>query len=680
MAAERTLPNVRERVEKLKRVIGKYRYEYHVLNKESISPEALDSLKHELKLLEDKHPDLITPDSPTQRVAGEPLAKFKKVTHRARMLSLEDVFSEEEFSEWAARIRKFLDLAHPPELFMELKFDGLAVSLIYEKGALKRGATRGDGRTGEDVTHNIRTIEAVPLALEVRGELPERLRKAALYEIEKGMLEVRGEVIITRKDFEKINAEQKKKRGQIYANPRNLAAGSLRQLDQHIAAYRRLDFHAWDLAADIGQRSHSEEHDVLRALGFKTDERAQVVKEPQELFRLKEKIEKERGKLPYDIDGLVVKVNENRLFQRLGVVGKAPRGAVAFKFSPKEATTRVRDIVVQVGRTGVLTPVALLEPVKVGGVTISRATLHNQDEIERLGLKIGDTVVVGRAGDVIPDIKKVLKELRTGHEKTFHMPVACPVCGHKIAREDGDGPRVYCPNPRCEAKHRENLYHFVSKNAFDIDGLGPKIINALLDNGLIQDAADIFDLKEGDIEPLERFGEKSAGNLIAAIKRKSRMTLPRFVVALGILHAGEETAQDLADEFGSIEKLKEASLEKLEKVPNIGDIVARSIYEWFRDGRHNKFLARMLDRVAIEKYRQPTGKLKGKTFVLTGSLESLGREEAKAKIKSLGGRTSESVSQETDYVVAGAEPGSKLEKAKKLGVRTLGEKEFLKML
>lgn len=680
MPAKNEKSKARERIEKLKRAISKYRYEFHVLNKELLSPEVLDSLKHELKFLEDTYPDFVTPDSPTRRVAGEPLKEFKKVTHRVRMLSLEDVFSEEEFWEWVERVEKLLEMKRLPELFAELKFDGLAISIMYQEGALLRAATRGNGQVGEDVTANVRTIEAVPLTLEVRGGVPKRFKKNLLRQIEKGEIEVRGEVIITREDFGILNKTQKKNGGQPYANPRNLAAGSLRQLDPKIAAARRLDFHAWELVTDVGQRTHDEEHDIVKALGFKTDEQARVIKKPEELFRLKDKIEEGREKLPYDIDGMVVKINENRLFRALGVVGKAPRGSVAFKFSPKEATTKVEDIVVQVGRTGVLTPVALLEPVQIGGVTVSRATLHNQDEIKRLGLKIGDTVVVGRAGDVIPDIKKVLTELRAGREKIFHMPRACPVCGRKITYEKVDRPLLYCPNKLCPAKHREGLYHFVSKNAFDIGGLGPKIIDALLDQGLIQDAADLFDLKEGDLAPLERFGEKSAENLVRAIKEKSKITLPRFIVSLGILHAGEETAQDLADAFGSIEKLASAPFEELEQVPNIGGVVAKSIYEWFRDRRHKRFLEKLLDRVTAEKYRQPSGKLKGKMFALTGALESMSREEAKGRIKALGGWASESVSKETDYVVAGAEPGSKLDKAKKLGVKTLGEKEFLEML
>lgn len=659
------LAEAKARTQKLKKAIARYRYEYHVLNKSSISPEALDSLKHELKKLEDEFPGLITPDSPTQRVAGKPLKGFKKVLHKAPMLSLEDVFSEEEFFQWAQRIKKLLRVAKMPELFAELKFDGLACSLVYQDGVLERAATRGDGRVGEDVTQNIRTIEAVPLRLE--GDI-------------KGEAEIRGEVIITKKAFEKINREQKKKGSAIYANPRNLAAGSLRQLDPKVTTERHLDFHAYGLVTDLGQKLHSEEHKILKELGFKTGSEARIMVKPEELFKFKEKAERGREKLPYGIDGLVVQVNDNKIFQKLGVVGKAPRGSVAFKFSPKEAATKVKGIVVQVGRTGKLTPVALLEPVEVGGVTISRASLHNEEEIRRLGLKIGDTVIVGRAGDVIPDVKKVLKELRRGREKEFHMPKQCPVCGHETKREK-DGPLAFCTNKLCPARHRENLYHFVSKNAFDIDGLGPKIVDVLLDQGLIQDAADIFDLKEGDIQPLERFGEKSAANIVGAIKEKSRISLPRFLVALGILHVGEETAADLADRFGSLEKLRSSSPEELRNISNVGDIVAKSVYDWFRDPYQKRFLEKLLKRVSIEKYHQPTGKLKGNKFVITGTLESLTRDEAKARVRKLGGEASETVSKETDYLVAGSDPGSiKLERAQKLNIKIIDEKEFLKLL
>ncbi|OGF64273.1 hypothetical protein A2661_00835 [Candidatus Giovannonibacteria bacterium RIFCSPHIGHO2_01_FULL_45_24] len=657
-----TQTEAKERIEKLKKLIDKYRYQYHVLNRLEISEEALDSLKHELKKLEDEFPDLVTPDSPTQRVAGKPLKEFKKIRHETKMLSLEDVFSEEEFSEWLTRIKK-LAPRDTFRFYAEPKFDGLALSVVYENGILKYAATRGDGEIGENVTQNVRTIESVPLNVE-----------------EKGKIEVRGEAIITKKNFEAINKVQKKKDGQIYANPRNLAAGSLRQLDPKITASRRLDFFSYDLLG-MGLKNHSEEHKTLRKLGFKTGgDLERRCEGAEEVFKHYKGIAERRDKLPYNIDGLVVSVDSNKLYKKLGVVGKAPRGAAAFKFSPKEATTKVEDIIVQVGRTGALTPVAVLRPVEIGGVTVSRATLHNEDEIKRLGLKIGDSVIVGRAGDVIPDVRKVLKGLRTGHEREFHMPKHCPVCKHEVKKAHGDV-ISYCVNKSCPARHRENLYHFVSRKAFNIDGLGPKILDAFLDNGLIQDAADIFELKEGDIAPLERFGEKSAQNIIEAIKNSRRIPLARFLYALGILHVGEETAIDLAEHFGSLDKLEKADLEELQKVPNIGEVVARSTYDWFRDGRNKNFLKKLLKYVEIENpKRKKPGKLAGKTFVFTGELESMSRDEAKTKVRNLGGDPSETVSKNTGYVVVGENPGSKYEKAKKLGVKIIDEKEFFQLV
>ena len=657
-----TKSEAKERIEKLKKLIDKYRYQYHILNKLEISEEALDSLKHELKKLEDEFPDLITADSPTQRVAGQPLKKFKKIKHANPMLSLEDVFSEEEFSDWLTRIKKLAPrgIFH---FYAEPKFDGLALSIVYENGVLSYAATRGDGQIGEDVTQNVKTIESVPLSI-----------------TKKRPVEVRGEAIITKKNFEIINRGQKNKGGQVYANTRNLAAGSLRQLDPKITASRRLDFFAYDLSG-VEFKNHSDEHKALRDLGFKTGGDLEgICKRPEEVFSRYKKIAERRDKLPYNIDGIVVSIDSNYLFKKLGVVGKTPRGAIAFKFSPVETTTKIEEIVIQVGRTGVLTPVAVLKPVEIGGVTVSRATLHNEDEIKRLGAKIGDSVIVGRAGDVIPDIRKVLKELRTGREREFHMPKYCPVCKKPIEKKEGEV-QAKCVNKLCSARHRENLYHFVSRKAFNIDGLGPKILNAFLDHGLMQDAADMFELKEGDIAPLERFGEKSAENLVEAVKNSKRITLARFIYALGILHVGEETAIDLAEYFGNLEKLADASKENLESIPNVGGVMAESVYGWFREERNKNFLKRLLKYVDIEnpKRRKP-GKLAGKNFVFTGEMESMSRDEAKAKVRDLGGDPSEAVSKNTDFVVAGSNPGSKYDKAKKLGVKILDEKEFLKMI
>ncbi|KKU53308.1 MAG: ligase protein [Parcubacteria group bacterium GW2011_GWA2_47_10b] len=629
-----------ERIKKLRNLVNKYRYQQHVLDRLEISEEALDALKHELKKLEDEFPELVTPDSPTQRVAGKALSKFKKVTHASLMLSLEDAFSEDEMAEWEERLHKQLPARHF-DYFAELKFDGLALSLIYRDGVLVRGATRGDGKVGEDITINIRTIESIPLALESNPVASSnRVAKSA-----RGEIEVRGEALISKKGLEQINRAQKKKGEKIYANARNLAAGSLRQLDPHIVSERKLEFFAYDMIIKNGHARHSEEHEVLHKLGFKTDPYAKVCKTLTEVFAFHKKITDAREKFPYEIDGIVVSLNDNELFARAGVVGKAPRGAIAYKFAPREATTKVLNIQVQVGRTGVLTPVAHLEPVNISGVTISRATLHNEDEIKRLGVKIGDTVIVGRAGDVIPDVKKTLKELRTGHK-------------------------------------RKVLYHFVSKHAFDIDGLGPKTINALLDQGLIQDAADLYDLKEGDIAPLERFGEKSAQNIIEAIAKSKKITLPRFLIALSILHVGEETALDLAEHFGSLEAIEKADSAEILTVKNIGDVVAQSVHDFFRDEHNQKFLAKFKKagiEVARTARRKP-GKLTGKSFVFTGELDAMSRDAAKAAVRALGADASETVSQNTSFVVAGASPGSKYAKAQKLGITILNEKDFLKMI
>ncbi|KKS16496.1 MAG: ligase protein [Parcubacteria group bacterium GW2011_GWB1_41_6] len=591
------------------------------------------------------------------------------------MLSLEDIFEEKEFDDWTIRIKKLLGISDFPELFGELKFDGLAISLLYKNGVLLRGATRGNGAVGEDITQNIKTIEAIPLRLEFCRNLA--IGKPTW--LSDSLVEVRGEAIMTRQAFEEINKAQGEKGGQIYANPRNLTAGSLRQLDPKITASRKIDFHAYGLITDLGQKKHSDEHEILKDLGFKTDAFSKICRSLGEVFELRKKIIAQRPKLKCDIDGIVFSVNDNSLFRKLGAVGKAPRGSVAFKFAAKEATAKVKDIIIQVGRTGVLTPVAILEPVKISGVTVSRATLHNKDEIKRLSLKIGDTVIVSRAGDVIPDIRKTLKELRTGKEKTFKMPNKCPVCA-KAVYYDKKGIILRCRNLKCPMRQRAHLKHFASKSAFDIEGLGPKSINLLLDQGLIQDSADIFDLREGDLMPLERFGEKSAQNLVSAIRLKKSVPLSRFIIGLGILHVGEETAEDLALHFGSLEKLAGASKEELELIPNIGGVVAESIYNWFCQPYNKKLLNKLQARLKIQSPKLRSQKLRGKTFVLTGTLDSLSREEAKQKIRSLAGRASESISKEIDYLVAGEEPGSKLDKAKKLGVKIINEKEFLELL
>lgn len=691
----------KQRIAKLRKEIDRYRYAYHVLDKSLISDAALDSLKKELFDLETQFPDLITPDSPTQRVAGKPLKEFAKVKHVERMTSFNDAFSEEDMRAWLERLENYLGrkiaAAHGiAPYYCELKIDGLAIELEYEDGIFVRGSTRGDGMVGEDVTQNLRTVEAIPLRLLEREEVEKNLRAAGLdpkkYHFPEHFI-VRGEVFITKKVFAAVNREQEKKELKAYANPRNIAAGSLRQLDPRVTASRHLDSFQYDIVTDVGQTYHEEEHLVLKAFGFKTNPNCRTAKDLPEIFAFRDHWAEpvRREKLDYEIDGTVVIVNDNETFARAAIIGKAPRAAMAYKFSPRDATTVVEDVLVQVGRTGALTPVAVMRPVNVGGITITHATLHNADEIGRLGLKIGDTVIVSRAGDVIPQITKVLKEFRTGKERAFHVPTHCPVDGSKVVR---DGAISRCSSPTCGAKHREFLYHFVSRGAFNIEGLGPKILDKFLDEGLISDAADIFTLVKGDIAALARFGEKSAENIVTEVAEKKKVTLARFLYALGILHVGEETAITLARHFtfprngmrvaiGDILKVFEKlSLEDLQQAPDVGPKVAQSIYGWFREPRNRKFVER-LEKAGVEIEAEPQvkkGKLTGKTFVLTGSLAFMSREAAKEKIRELGGDASETVSKKTDYVVAGTDPGSKYEKANKLGVVILDEDQFLKLI
>ena len=681
---------LKDRVKKLKKEIDHHRYLYHVLDRQEISDAALDSLKHELSELEQEHPELITPDSPTQRVAGIALAGFKKIRHQARMLSLNDAFSEIEVGEWEERIRKLAGSA-AIDYFAELKIDGFAISLVYENGTFISGSTRGDGVTGEDVTQNLKTIESIPLRLSAMEDF-ERLSevkkifrdfprvKKAVEHIPK-KLEIRGEVYMRKTAFEAVNKEQKKKALPLFANPRNIAAGSMRQLDPAMAASRTLDFLCYDLVTDLGQRTHEEEHLIAKLFGFTTVGMAERCETRKEIMQFWKRVQEQREKLDFLIDGIVVQVNAGDVFDRLGVAGKAPRGAIAFKFPAEEATSEVEDIIVQVGRTGVLTPVAVLKPVLVGGVTVSRATLHNMDEIRRLDVRVGDTVIVQRAGDVIPDIVKVLTNLRPKKSRPFHMPRT--FCGQPVVQRAGEVAHKIAHPEKCELVQRERLYHFVSKSAFDIAGLGPKIIDRLIDEGLIQDPADLFTLTEADIKGLEHFGEKSAENIIASIKEKKEIDLSRLIYGLGILHVGEETALDLAEHFGTLEKLAAAPQEDLEAVANIGGVVAKSIYEWFHNAEHQKFLAKLK---AVGVRAKPTRashklqKLKGLTFVLTGTLAAMSRDEAKRRIREHGGDISESVSKKTDYVVVGMEPGSKGVQAKKLGVNILGEQELLRLL
>ncbi|MCH8986927.1 NAD-dependent DNA ligase LigA, partial [Patescibacteria group bacterium] len=590
----------KKRIKKLRALISHHRHLYHVQDKQEISDEAFDTLKHELASLEKQYPDLVTSDSPTQRVGGEALDKFEKVEHTSPMLSIEDVFGQEELGDWEKYILK-LSGAKKLEYFCELKVDGFAITLRYRNEVLETAATRGNGKVGENVTQNIKTIESIPLRLKIENW---KLKIPVPNEIE-----VRGEVYMEKKAFLKF--------ADTYSNPRNLAAGSIRQLDPKLAASRPLTFIAYGLKTNVGQTLHSQEHEMLQIIGFETDKTAKVCKNISEVFAYYKEMEKKRESFPFLIDGIVVAVNDNRIFDALGVAGKSPRGIRAIKFSGKQNTTKINDIQLQVGRTGAVTPVAILEPVKIEGVTISRATLHNEDEIQRLNIRKGDTVIIERAGDVIPTVVKAFKELRTGKEKKFHMPKKCPVCATALTKPAGEV--IWrCPNTKCQAKQREQLHHFVSKKAFDIEGLGPKIIDQLSEQHLISDAADIFQLKEGDLVLLERFAEKSAANLIISIEEGKSISLARFIYALGIRHVGEETAIELAEHY-DLEALQNANKQEFTAMRDIGEVVATSIHRWFGDKKNQSFIRKLLSAgVQIQDtHRQSLGqvKLAGKIFV-----------------------------------------------------------------
>ncbi|MFA5945541.1 MAG: NAD-dependent DNA ligase LigA [Patescibacteria group bacterium] len=646
------------RIEKLREAINKYRYQYHVLDKLEISESALDALKHELKLLEDQFPDLITADSPTQRVAGKALDKFQKIEHATPMLSMEDVFTPAEFAEWAKRITK-LEEGKEQLMYSMLKIDGLAVSLVYEDGQLVSAATRGDGKIGEDVTLNVRTIEAIPLLLPLKGRI-----------------EIRGEIYMPRKAFDQMNAERANKGEELFANPRNVSAGSIRQLDPRVTASRPLNFFAWQIL-DGQTRTQTEAVEKLHAFGFKTSpgELTPMVQDVEDFYK---KMQKQRDKLDFWIDGVVVRVNDLDVFEKLGVVGKTPRGIIAYKFPPEEATTIVESVDWFVGRTGSLTPVATVRATFIAGTTVTHATLHNADEIERLGVRVGDTVILTKAGDIIPKIVKVLVEMRTGKERVVEIPKACPVCGSAIERREGEV-AYYCTNKSCFAMEEESLVH--AAKAFEIDGLGWKIIEKLLTAGLIKTAPDIFRLSADDLLNVEGFAELSSKKLYEQIQAKKEIELAKFIVALGIRHVGEETAFSLATSFGSIDKLSATTKEELQNVPDIGGVVAESILEFFGSQRGKDMLeAYRQVGVTVSQAKAIKRVLDGKTFVITGTLEKLGREEAKDTVRLLGGGVSESVSKKTDYVVVGENPGSKADKARELGVTILSESEFLKMI
>ncbi|MFA5358980.1 MAG: NAD-dependent DNA ligase LigA [Patescibacteria group bacterium] len=669
----------RERMKKLIEQIDELRYRYHVLDDPSVDDEVYDSLERELEALEDQYPDLKSEDSPLRRIGGKPLDKFEKVRHQVRQWSFNDVFDFVQLQDWNERILKILekDLGYRPvlEYCCELKIDGLHTVLTYENGLLKVGATRGDGLVGENVTQNIKTIRSIPLKINKPLDII-----------------VEGEVWLSAMQLDKINQLRKKNGETEFANPRNAAAGTIRQLDSKIVAARKLDCFiydwSWSAKNDLPQ-TQVRELETLRELGFKVNKHYRLCKNLDEVNKFWQECDKKRKSQDYWIDGIVIKINQRQYQEFLGHVGKAPRWAVAFKFEAEKVTTVIEDIQVQVGRLGTLTPVAHLRPVKLAGTTVKRATLHNEDQIRKLGVKIGDTVVIQKAGDIIPEVVQALPKLRTGKEKNFKMPERCPICGSVVKKTEISDKKqnksvaFFCTNAKCYAQELAALTHFVSKKAFNIDGLGEKIVEQLMNEGLVKNAADFFELKKEDLEPLERFAEKSADNLIAAIESSKRVTLARFVYALGIRHVGEETAIALADHFPSLDKIKTVSEEDLRKVSDIGEIMAQSIYKYFHDKDNLKLLDRLLNSgVKIEggRLKVKSNKFDGKTFVLTGTLSSMSRDEAKNKIRELGGDISGSVSKKTDYVVVGDDPGSKLAKAEDFGIKVVEEEEFLEMI
>ena len=661
-----------KRISELRDLIEYHNRRYYQLDDPEISDHEYDRLMRELAALEERFPDVDRATSPTQRVGAAPLEKFSTVTHLTPMLSLGNAFSEEEVLEFSERLKRLLGDKTDVDFVAEPKIDGVAINLVYEKGALVVGSTRGDGFTGEDVTQNLRTIRALPLKMKSQPHerLPERI-------------EIRGEVYLEKEAFRKLNERRTEQGENAFANPRNAAAGSLRQLDPRITARRPLNIFCYGVGSIEG-KSFSTHWDTLKALhewGFPTNPNIEQARDIQGCISYWRRIESIRETLPYEIDGIVIKVNSLSLQDRLGTVSRSPRWAVAVKFAPTQATTVIEDIIVGVGRTGVLTPVAVMKPVQVGGVTVSRATLHNEDEIAKKDIRVGDTVIVQRAGDVIPEVVKVIDSKRTGKEIPFRMPDKCPVCGSKVVRLEGEAAKR-CIDLACPAQIQGNIQHFVSRGGMDIEGLGDKIVNQLLDAGLIRDPADLYSITKGQLLDLERFAEKSAENLVTAIAHSKHPPLERLLFALGIRHAGEYVAKILTKKLGSIGKIEAASQEELTAIEGIGPIIAESLFTFFHEP-HNLKILRKLEQAGVRpvvERRAASSALEGKTFVFTGGLKGFSREKAKEMVESLGGAATSSVSKKTDYVIAGEDPGSKYEKAKKLGVAILDEEGFLKLI
>lgn len=660
------------RIKKLRELINDYRYHYHVLDESIMSESAADSLKHELSQLEELYPDLITPDSPTQRVAGRPLDKFTKVTHKKRMISLADVFSEEEIKEWNERNAKLLTAPDRAKVtyFTDIKMDGLACSLHYKDGVLVKAVTRGDGLVGEDVTMNVRTIENVPLRLAgPRAAIPE-------------IVEVRGEIVIFKDDFNKLNEKQEKMGEKPFANPRNLAAGSIRQLDPKIAASRPLKFMAYDLV-EPDLPTNSEAYDQLRAYGFQTSKQDKTFATLKEVFQEIKHLGETRGGLPFNTDGMVIKINDRRIYSQLGIVGKTPRAAVAFKYPAEESTTKVRDIVISIGRTGAATPVAILDPVVVAGSTVKHASLHNADEIARLGVRIGDTVIIYKAGDIIPQVKEVLLTLRPENTKPFNYEEALKEQYPELDFYRPSGEVVYrVKGETSDLILKRSLEYYASKPALNIEGLGEKNVIALVDSKLVQNIPDLYRLTAAKVSQLERFAELSAKNLINAIEASKTAPLAKFITALGIRHVGAQTAIALANHFHSIDALKDATEEDLLSIPDIGKIVAESILAFFADEDNLKMLDELKELGVHPTYEDKSQlPLAGKSYIISGTLDGFGREEAEDLLRDKGATVTGSVTKHTTALILGEKPGkSKLEKAEKLGIPTLGLQDFLNLV